>query len=80
MIALKDTTYLSLNSRIILKQGLHLPILMMLVMLFRLLERLYFVSGEGVEEFLAGKYELDSVINTERSSMMWRDILSSDSI
>lgn len=80
MIALKDTTYLSLNSRIILKQILHLPILMMLVMLFRLLERLYFVSREGVEEFLAGKYELDSVINTERSSMMWRDILRSDSI
>lgn len=80
MIALKDTAYFPPNPRIILKQSLHLPILMMLIMLFRLLEGLYFMRGEGVEKFLAGKYELDIVFNTERSSMMWRDILRSDSI
>lgn len=74
MIALKNSADPSLDARIILKQSLHLPILMMLVMLFRLFKRLNLMRGEGVEEFLAGKYELDSVIATERSSIMWRDI------
>ena len=74
MIALENCAYFAPDGRIIRKQGLHFPILMILIVVFCLLERLDLVRGERVEEFLAGKDELDSVITTERSSMMWRVI------